>query len=71
MGSNTGSPTHRASGIVPPAGAESPMPRLVPGRFWFCRQVLAVGGGRAAGPPWSHLLQMVKAIRAALMRMEP
>lgn len=56
---------------MPPAGAGSPMPAPVPGRFWFFTPVLAVGGERAAGPPRSHLLQMVKAIRAALMRMEP
>lgn len=29
------------------------------------------GGGRAAGPPRSRLLQMAKAIRAALARTEP
>lgn len=28
-------------------------------------------GGRAAGPPWSRLLQMAKAIRAALAHTEP
>lgn len=47
-GSNTGSPTQPASGILgyqPHASAGA-----VPGRFWFCTQALAVGGQRAQVP---------------------
>lgn len=51
LGSNTAGPARGAGGVVPPAGAGSPVPVLVPGRCWLGTRVLAAGGQAGGGSP--------------------